>query len=307
MSILEIKDLSKKLGSREIIKNISFNVEKGEVFGFLGPNGAGKTTTIKMILGLLSIDKGEILIDGNSVEKQFEQALENVAGIVENPDMYTYMSGLKNLKLHANARGNVSNERINEVIEQVGLNVRINDKVRKYSLGMKQRLAIAICMLSKPKLIILDEPTNGLDPVGIKELRELLKHLAHNEGITVLVSSHLLSEMQLMCDRVCIIDNGTLLGTMDVKSLSDVGGKQTYAFRLSPMDKAAELINANIADRVVKYFDGGVELFATDEEDAAKINSWLASNGILIYGVEHKEQTLEEVFINITGGGNVIG
>jgi len=307
MTVLSVKNLVKSMGNRVIIKDISFDVEGGEVFGFLGPNGAGKTTTIKMILGLLSIDSGEIFVNNHPVKKEFEAALDGIAGIVENPDMYGYMSGLDNLKLYANARGGVSKERIDEVVEQVGLSLRIKEKVKKYSLGMKQRLAIALCMISKPKILILDEPTNGLDPAGIKELRELLKHLAHNEGMTVFVSSHLLSEMQLMCDRVCIIDNGALLGTMDVQSLGQAGDSDSYRFKLRPLDKASELINAEMPDRIVKYFEDGVELKVSTDEEAAQITSWLSSQGVLVLGMERTEITLEDMFMNITGGGKQIG
>ena len=161
--ILEIKNVSKSFGKSKIIDNINLKVNEGEIYGFVGPNGAGKTTTIKMILGLLSIDEGSISINGYDVKKKFEKAMEYIGGIVENPDMYGYMSGLDNLKLYAKIR-NIKKERIDEVVELVGLTSRIKDKVQKYSLGMKQRLGLALTLLHNPKVLILDEPTNGLDP-----------------------------------------------------------------------------------------------------------------------------------------------
>jgi len=306
MSVLTISNLNKKLGNRNIINNISLAVEEGEVFGFLGPNGAGKTTTIKMILGLLSVDSGEIAVNGSSINKDFESALSDVAGIVENPDMYGYLSGLDNLKLYATARGNISTERINEVINQVGLSLRIKDKVKRYSLGMKQRLAIAICMLSRPKLLILDEPTNGLDPAGIKELRELMVHIAHEENMAVFVSSHLLTEMQMMCDRVCIINNGFIIGNYTISDLNNLNGKKAYKFKLKPMDKAHELIEANIPDRVAGYSDNGVELYCEGEEETAQLNAWLSSSGIMVFGIEANEGKLEDLYISLTKGGNQI-
>lgn len=221
--VLELKNVSKIIGKKRLVDNISFEVYKGEIFGFIGPNGAGKTTTIKMITGLYKISKGEIYIDGIEVRKDFEKALQGVGGIIENPEMYGYMSGRDNLKIFARMHDNVSAERINEVIELVKLGKRIDDKVSQYSLGMRQRLGIAQALLHKPKLLILDEPTNGLDPMGIKELREMLRKLADETEIAVLVSSHLLSEMELMCDRFGIIDEGEFIGVKTKEEINKNG------------------------------------------------------------------------------------
>ena len=184
-AVLELKNVSKIMGKTKLVDNISLQVNKGEIFGFLGPNGAGKTTTIKMITGLYSISEGEIFIDGKSVRKNFEKALASVGGIIENPEMYGYLSGRDNLKIYARMQGGISKERINEVINLVKLGNRIDDKVSKYSLGMRQRLGVAQALLHKPSLLILDEPTNGLDPMGIKELRETLRELAEKDGLSV--------------------------------------------------------------------------------------------------------------------------
>ena len=208
-TVLEIKNLSKSFGKRKVIDNISLEVKEGEIYGFLGPNGSGKTTTIKMILRLIDNDSGEIKVNGYDTEKQFEKAMECIGAIVENPDLYKYMTGIDNLKLHARIR-NIDTKRINEVLELVELKDRANEKVGKYSLGMKQRLGLALTLLHKPKVLILDEPTNGLDPAGIKKLRDILKEIAHKEGVAVFVSSHILTEMQLMCDKVAVLDNGKI-------------------------------------------------------------------------------------------------
>ena len=185
-TVLECKNLNKKIGKKEILNNVSLEVKEGDILGFIGPNGAGKTTTIKLILGLQKINSGEVKINGYDIEKQFEKAIERVGTIVENPDLYLYMSGLENLKIIARLYKNVDEKRIEEVIKLVGLENRIKDKVSKYSLGMRQRLGIAQAILHKPNLLILDEPTNGLDPEGIKQLRDLLTKLAQEENMGIL-------------------------------------------------------------------------------------------------------------------------
>lgn len=221
-TVLKLRDVTKVIDKATIVENINFDVQKGEIFGFLGPNGAGKTTTIKMITGLYKITNGEIFINGIDVRRDFEKALDGVGGIIENPEMYGYLSGIDNLKLYANMHDNVTKERIDEVVRLVKLEKRIHDKVKKYSLGMKQRLGLAQALLHKPKLLILDEPTNGLDPMGIKELREMLRKIADEEGIGVLVSSHMLGEMELMCDRYGIIDDGKMIG---IRNKGELKGK----------------------------------------------------------------------------------
>ena len=206
--ILVLEHVCKSFGARPVVQDVSFSVKEGEIFGFLGPNGAGKTTTIKMILGLLSIDSGSILVDGHNVETDFEQAMRHISGIVENPDMYGYLSGYDNLLIHARACG-VAESRVQEVAELVGMQMRIREKFKSYSLGMKQRLGVAQALLHNPKVRILDEPTNGLDPIGIEELRDQIRGFAA-AGTTVIVSSHILSEVQQMADTIGIICGGRL-------------------------------------------------------------------------------------------------
>ena len=198
-NILEIKNVSKKIGKKQILKDITLEVKQGEIFGFVGPNGAGKTTLIKTMLGLYKQDSGSITINGFNIKTEFEKAMENIGAIIENPEMYDYLSGKDNLKIYKMI-GNVSDEALEEIIKTVKLENRINNKVKTYSLGMRQRLGLAQALISNPKLLILDEPTNGLDPIGIKELRELLKKISKEKNISVFVSSHILSEIELMCD-----------------------------------------------------------------------------------------------------------
>lgn len=217
--VLKCENLYKKIGKKDILKGISLEVKKGEIVGFIGPNGAGKTTTIKLILGLQKITKGNAYINGYSITEDFVKAIENVGAIVESPDLYMYLSGYDNLKLAQNCYKNITNDRIEEVVEIVGLENRIHDKVSKYSLGMKQRLGIAQAILHKPNLLILDEPTNGLDPEGIIEIRNLLKHLSHNENIGILISSHNLSELENICDKVYITKNGEIIEETNIDSL----------------------------------------------------------------------------------------
>ena len=218
-NILECKNLCKTFGKKQILHNVSFEIKKGDILGFIGPNGAGKTTTIKLILGLQSITSGKVLINGYDVEKEFTKAIEKVGAIVENPDMYMYMSGYDNLKLVANMYKGITTKRIDEVVKLVKLENRINDKVSKYSLGMRQRLGIAQAILHNPNLLILDEPTNGLDPEGIKEMRELLVDLAKKEEMAILISSHNLPELDNFSNKICIIKNGEIIETNEITAI----------------------------------------------------------------------------------------
>lgn len=220
-NVLEIKGLSKSLSGKQVLKNIDLTLKQGEIFGFLGANGAGKTTHIKTMLGLLKYNEGSVRICGYEVKKEFEKALSNVGGIVENPELYKYLSGRNNLKVFSKMQKGIPESRIDEVIEIAGLQNRINDKVSRYSLGMRQRLGIAQALLNSPKLIVLDEPTNGLDPKSIKDLRELLIRLAKEQGTAVFVSSHLLSELEHICDRAAIIKKGEIIKSFAVLEMHD--------------------------------------------------------------------------------------
>jgi ABC-2 type transport system ATP-binding protein len=287
-------NIVKKYGNKTIIDNLSLTVESGQVYGFLGPNGAGKTTTIKMIVGLISIDSGSIKINDLDIVKDHKKAMKNVGAIVENPDLYDYLSGMENIKLYARLR-NVKKSRIDEVIELVDLKARINDKVKKYSLGMKQRLGLAVALLHKPKLLILDEPTNGLDPAGIKKLRDTLKELAHKENITVFVSSHMLSEMQLMCDEVAIIAGGKIIKVDNINNLEKANNR--YILNVSDLDKSLNVLK----DICVCQIDNNNLIIEYDDK-VSNIIKELIDNDIEIYSLNNKEDSLEDEFLKITGG-----
>lgn len=312
---LEIKNIEKRFGSRTVLKKISFETKTGEVFGLLGPNGAGKTTLIKMITGLLNIDDGEILINGKSLEHDFEAAMENIGAIVENPEFYKYMTGKQNILQYARLHKSVTIERVNEVIELVGLSNRINEKVGKYSLGMRQRLGLAITLLHNPKVLILDEPTNGLDPAGIKQLRDILTNMAHKEDVCVLVSSHLMSEMELMCDRVAILSNGNILSVDTMENMLHIvsGQDVTYNFEVSDSNSAITIITDYNPD-IVNSITGDTTFELKINRDSSKdivstITDLLVKNKISIYAIIPIEnQKLEDAFMEITNvkGGNQI-
>jgi ABC-2 type transport system ATP-binding protein len=300
------KNLTKYFGSRKVVDDISLETYAGEVFGFLGPNGAGKTTTIKMILGLLTRDGGEIFINGIDAKKDFEGAMRNIGGIVENPEMYNYLTGLQNLRQYKRIRDNVTEERIAEVIKLVGLEKRARDKVKKYSLGMKQRLGIAQSIMHYPKVLILDEPTNGLDPAGIKELRDTLKKLAHNEGVGVFVSSHLLWEMQQMCDRVGIIHRGKLIDVRSAEQLTASDNEDIYRFTAEPADKAAEIIAEMAEDgvTVVEKAPNHVDIKVPPGFDVNLVTAKLIAENIALRGINKRERSLEDMFMEITRSGS---
>lgn len=299
-TVLEIKNVSKYFGKTKVVDNVSFEVKEGEILGFLGPNGAGKTTTIKMILGLLSIDEGSITINGYDVKKNFEKAMEYIGGIVENPDMYGYMSAVDNLKLHAKIR-NVNYSEVYKTLELVGLQKSMNQKVSKYSLGMKQRAGLALSLLHSPKILILDEPTNGLDPVGIKELRDILKKLTSEKGIAVLVSSHILSEMELMCDRVVVINEGKF-----VKSQSLSGEKDNeeamvkYEIKVKQLEKAKNIFKEKIK-KDIKIEDNKIFVTLKRSEVSGVVKS-LVLEDVDVESATEYENTLENMFFDVTKG-----
>ena len=215
MNVLEVSDLKKSLGKREIIKGVSFEIKSGEIFGFLGANGAGKTTTIRMLVGLIKPDSGTIKICGHDLKNETSKALNEVGAVVENPELYVYLSGRENLMQIARIR-KISKEDVEDTIKLVGLEARIDDKVKKYSLGMKQRLGLAASLLSKPKLLILDEPTNGHDQSGILDFREVVQKAARERDMAVFVSSHILSEVQNLCDKVAFINDGVIKSVEEI-------------------------------------------------------------------------------------------
>lgn len=289
--LLECQNLYKSFGKKQILKDVSFEIDEGDILAFIGPNGSGKTTTIKLILGLQNIDKGKVTINGFDIEKDFVKSIEKVGAIVENPDTYMYLTGWQNLKLTANLYKDVSDEKIKEIVKLVDLEGRINDKVSKYSLGMRQRLGIARALINEPNVLILDEPTNGLDPEGIKDLRNLLKKLA-KEGMGILISSHNLAELESFCNKVLIIDNGTIIETSEVKEFKNNGNK--YTFNVS---NTKDLDIEGIYEVAKDKFS-----YNGEKEDIASIVKTLVKKNIDVYEVKMEELTLEEAFLKKTGG-----
>lgn len=300
-TVLELKNVSKSFGKRKVIDNLNLEVQEGEIYGFLGPNGSGKTTTIKMILKLISSDSGEIKVNGYDTTKEFEKAMECIGAIVENPDLYKYMSGIDNLRLHARIR-NIDEKRIEEVLELVELKEREKDKVSKYSLGMKQRLGLALTLLHKPKVLILDEPTNGLDPAGIKKLRDILKEISHQEGVAVFVSSHILSEMQLMCDKVAVLDNGKIVKVENITNIDDNGETiETVEIKANYLEKAQSIIKEEFKIDTENEDDHINITLPADK--LPQVIKELAVADVEIKAVIPREHSLEEIFFDATKGG----
>ncbi|MGM9878659.1 MAG: ABC transporter ATP-binding protein [Bacilli bacterium] len=297
-NVLEIKNVSKKIGKKQILKDISLEVREGEVFGFVGPNGAGKTTLIKTMLGLYKQDSGTIKIKGLDINKDFEKAMENIGAIIENPEMYDYLSGKDNLYLYSKIGRKTKEDYQKQIIKSVKLEERISNKVKTYSLGMRQRLGIAQALIGKPKLLILDEPTNGLDPIGIKELRELIKTISRENNIAVFVSSHILSEIELMCDRIAIIDNGEIIEVKDLNK-SEIEENVSVLIEVDDVENAKKCLEINnfeskISDNLLKV--------VTTKANVPIINKILVDNEIKVYEIKQTIKTLEDEFIEKTKG-----
>ena len=297
--VLEVKNLNKFFGKNQVLKDVSFSVSEGEILGFIGPNGAGKTTTIKNILGLQSFNSGEVIINGYDIKKDFSKAIEKVGAIVESPDLYMYLTGRKNLELIANLYKNIPDGRVEDVIELVGLNNRIDDKVSKYSLGMRQRLGIAAALIQSPNLLILDEPTNGLDPEGIKEIRDLLKKLVRKEKTAVLISSHNLLELETICTDVCIIQKGEIVTINSMKDIKKTS-RENY---LITLDKTTGI--KKIFKQDVEIVDEDVIRLYKTKEDIPNVINTLIENNYNIYEIVKDKQSLEEAFLSKTGGNEI--
>ncbi|HEU4521182.1 MAG TPA: ABC transporter ATP-binding protein [Thermoanaerobaculia bacterium] len=299
MSALAARNLTKVINDKTIVDSVSFELRPGEVFGFLGPNGAGKTTTIRMLVGLIRPTEGVVEICGYDIRKHFEEAMRCIGCIVENPDLYRFMTGRENLQHFARMLG-AGNGEIERVAELVNLAHRLDQRVGTYSLGMRQRLGIAQAMLGSPRVLILDEPSNGLDPAGIREMRELLRRLALDHNLAVFVSSHLLGEVELMCDRVAIIHRGRILTDGPVSEL--ISSRRAMEFKVNDVPAAMEVFRAS---GLGPQASGETILLAIEESDAPPLIAALVREGIEVFHARPKIQTLEEMFIEVTGGESV--
>lgn len=301
MNILEVSNVKKRLGKREIIKGISFNVKEGEIFGFLGPNGAGKTTTIRMLVGLIAPNDGSIKIMGHDLKKDREKALACLGAVVENPELYGYLSGRENLMQIARIR-KVPKQRVKEIISLIGLEGRIDDKFKKYSLGMKQRLGLGAALLDNPKLLILDEPTNGLDPSGILDFRNIVKKAAKEYGMSVFVSSHILSEIQQLCDTVAFINEGKIQSIENLCDSNIETKTDTMVVITTENNDAIDIIkNLNFVNNISE--NSGALTVNLNSNSTPDLVEALVKNNIGVVEVYKKHVGLEQRYMELVEGG----
>jgi ABC-2 type transport system ATP-binding protein len=296
--VLEVKNLKKKIGKNEIIKDLSFQINEGEIFGFLGPNGSGKTTTIRMMVDLISMDSGSITIFGKDIKKEREEALKSIGAVVENPELYNYLSGYENLMQIARIRG-ISKNKVDETVKLVGLEARIKDKMKKYSLGMKQRLGLAAALLSDPKLLILDEPTNGLDPNGIMEFRSILKNLSKENGMAVFVSSHILGEVQQLCDVVAFIEDGRITS---VETMDMVKNSKLYFIDTDISESNYNILKSIEGIESLKETENGY-IINSSERKPSLILKDIVLKGIEVNSFARHTKELEERYLEVIKGG----
>ncbi len=301
MNVLETIGLTKKYGNFKAVDSLSLQVESGQVYGFLGNNGAGKTTTIKMMLGLVEPNFGKILYFGKEFSSSKQNILKKIGAIVEIPGFYGNLDGYQNLKVFSRLRGIPKSNAIEESLKTVGLEISDKKKVSKYSLGMKQRLGIARALLSSPEILILDEPTNGLDPSGIKEMRELFRTLAREKNLTVFISSHILSEIELLADKVGILHNGVLVDEVDMNVLKSRQNKY-IEIKVDCLEKSAKILETElkIFDYEVRQ-DKSIRIFDY-KHDISEINRILVNENIKVYKLISDSKSLESYFMEAIKG-----
>ena len=297
--VLSIRNLSKQYGKRLAVDNLSLDVRRGEVFGFLGPNGAGKTTTIRMMLGLIAPTGGSVDILGKDITFYRAEILPRVGALVETPALYLYLSGRDNLRAVGSALGGVPRARIDDMLELVGLQNRQKDRVRTYSLGMKQRLGVAMALLQDPDVLVLDEPANGLDPAGIVEMRDLMHRLSA-EGKTVFISSHLLPEVRQICTRVAIINLGKLVTESTVEELTS--GRGEFVVTLERAQEALAVLRAQDWGKDARLNEQGALITPAPANRGRELNLFLVNAGFAPDTIWQATQDLEEVFLRLTNG-----
>ncbi|MDU9690589.1 ABC transporter ATP-binding protein [Priestia aryabhattai] len=296
-TVLQVDHVSKVIGKKTILHDVSLSVERGEIFGLLGPNGSGKTTLIRTVVGLIKETEGTITVNGFFLKEQFTSAMKSIGAIIENPEFYDYLTGYQNLKHFANMHEGITSERLDEVIALVKLENSIHAKVKTYSLGMRQRLGVAQAILHKPALLLLDEPTNGLDPAGMREFRTYLQTLCREEGISILIASHLLKEVEALCDRVGIIQNGELKAIQDLSPNRQDQGMYVE-FEVSDAQKATDLLSQEFEVTVRSH---SIDVAIVKEQIPA-VNKKLVDSDILVYRITPVYETLEDSFMSVTEG-----
>ncbi|PRS49792.1 ABC transporter ATP-binding protein [Bacillus sp. MZGC1] len=296
-AVLKVEKVDKRIGRKLILQDISIEIGKGEIVGLLGPNGSGKTTLIRLIVGLMKKNNGRIMINGYSQDEDFLHAMSSVGAIIENPEFYSYLTGFENLELYAAMHDGVTEERMQEVVKRVRLEHAIHQKVKTYSLGMKQRLGIAQAILHQPNLLILDEPTNGLDPAGMKEFREHLQMLVREEGTSVLFATHLLHEVEELCDRMIIIQKGQIKASA---KLRDMEGKEQILMNIQPVEKAVSWLDT----QAYTYERNGARLLLhLNKEQVPELNKQLVMAGFDVLEMTPQKPSIEEAFMKWTEGG----
>ena len=299
--ILKLNNVTKIYNRKKVVDNLSLMLFEGEIFGFIGPNGAGKSTTIKMICGLTSISSGSIFINGYSIDKNFKKAISNVGAVVEYPQLYPYLSGKANLKLFAKFYGKNAKMRIPNIIKILKMEEFIDKKVSTYSLGMKQRLGIAQAMLNKPRLLILDEPTNGLDPEGIKDIRNLLTTLARREKMAIIISSHNLSELEQICNQIAVMRSGKLLSFKNMTDITkEVENNQQIRIHVNYPNYAGQLLQNKYKIKV--KVAGNTIIVPIMEKYLANIITYLTYKHIKIYKTTTINKSLEQIYFELIQG-----
>lgn len=300
-TVLETTGLTKDFGRRRAVDDLSLQVRAGDIYGFLGPNGAGKSTTIRMLVGLVKPTEGSARLYGTDVQSENRKALERIGALVESPAFYRYLSARDNLRILSRLSGGCSEARIDEVLDLVGLLDRARDKVKTYSHGMRQRLGIAQALLPDPELVILDEPTTGLDPEGMKDVRGLILRLANDLGKTVFLSSHLLHEVEQVCTRVGIVNRGRLVANGDVSSLlsRDLG---LVEIRVGNGDRVVKVLDT-VADVELVSRTGNVLSVRVSPDSMPALNRLIVESGIDLYTVSSKSASLEDLYLSLVQEG----
>ncbi len=298
---IETRGLTKRFGARTALDGIDLQVPRGSAFGFLGPNGAGKTTMIRTLLGLTHATAGSMHLLGHPVPAERAQALQRVGAIVEEPRFHPYLTGRENLQIVAAVRGPQTRERIEPALARVGLTDRAAERVKSYSMGMRQRLGVARCLLADPQLLILDEPTNGLDPGGIQEFREMIRAMVEHEGRTVFISSHLLDEVEKTCDAAAIVDRGKVITQGPIAELAEGGARHELILAVDDVSRALGVLDGLEQVREARELEGALRVVLADgSASAAAINAALVTSGIGVSRLEPVRHSLEQRFLEVT-------
>lgn len=304
--VLQMNGVSKIIKGKSIVDKLTFDIRKGEIVGLLGPNGAGKTTTIRMMTGLIRMSEGDVIVQGHSVKNDFNKAIGHIGAIIENPEFYPYMTGLDNLKQYQRMTDNIETGRIEEVVELVGLQEAMNKKVKAYSLGMRQRLGIAQALLNRPKLLILDEPTNGLDPAGIREMRDYMRRIAEVEGISILISSHLLTEIEQICHRAIVIQNGKLVTVTAIGGEQEAAAEVKLTIRVGSVESAINILEGlEYAELMTMDSTRSEVTVSLHDSRVPELVSAFSDKGVGIFRITENRQSLEEDFLKWTGGNRI--